>query len=1185
MALALPVKAQDPRIFDTKSPGDTNVSLNATVIFRVSAVSTNPPLTFQWQHEGTNLPAATNSTLIISNVTATHAGGYRATVWNASNDATNSRTATLRVDRTFTKLTTGPVVTDVGPGPWESPNWWDYENDGYLDLFIPQIDGPQGAKAALYHNNRGTFTRTTNAITAQTRLAWLGAVGDIDNDGHHDLLIARFTGADDLFRNEGGGIFTRQTGNAAGAPVTDADDTTSAGWADYDRDGFIDLFAANSMYASPNPNRNDCLYRNNGDGSFTRMSTNQVGMLVGDRAATGPCAWADYDNDGWPDLWVGSANADTSLAGRHYLWRNNGNGTFSRVSAGSLDLNLAKGVGSWGDYDNDGHLDLFLTSWSATDSLHRNLGDGSFSDVSAAAGLGKTAKTWGAAWGDYDNDGFLDMFVAAYDPPSVLYRNNGDGTFASVDVGSPLHDARNAVGVAWADYDNDGFLDLLITREAVAQNLLYHNNGNSNAWIKVKLTGTASNRSAIGAKVRVQATIRGRTIWQMREITGNSGMDGGSGGLVAHFGLGDATIVDLVRIEWPSGNVQEVAGVIPRRMLSLTEPGRITPARPTASQGGSITLAHLGAASAWQWFHNGTSLAGQTTRYLKLTDLVAANAGRYSVVVTLSDGTLQTNFTYLHVDTTFSKITSEPWSTDLGTSSVAVGDYDEDGFLDVFLGRYGSGRSAIYHNNQDGTFSSLSDGTFPLPVGWHWFGPCSDFDNDGHLDFFAYNGSAIAPDLFYGNGDGTFVKVAFEKVDPWWTMPIDFDHDGLLDLYFTGWGAGQTNRLYKNLGDRRYQLMTRAEAGDILGLRTSFGGAWADYDDDGWEDVVLARGGGAHGCLMFRNTGAGRFLKVTNEVTQATIQDAIVPSWGDYNNDGRVDLYVAGTQNVLFRNLGSGHFERITNGVNVQGFHNGASWGDYDNDGWLDLFTTGGASTNSVLRNNGNGTFTRVGLGSIGTDLVTGSSLMGSYAGLWFDYDNDGFLDLLVPNGNDEGTAKVPNFLYRNNGNSNSWLKVKLVGTTSNPEGVGAKVRVRAPLDGILLLRWQRRDVTSGGDPYNGMGPIAHFGLGTAKVANTLRIEWPSGTVQELYNVAANQFLTVFEPRRPVLAVVVTPTQVTGTLTGDTNQIYQIQASDDLGSGWTNLSTITTDANGQGTWTDAVVPPQGSRFYKAMMAR
>jgi hypothetical protein len=180
-----------------------------------------------------------------------------------------------------------------------------------------------------------------------------------------------------------------------------------------------------------------------------------------------------------------------------------------------------------------------------------------------------------AAWGDYDNDGFQDLIVLGYRgvDQSVLYHNNGDGTFTSVDVGSPLRDGDIRTVPAWADYDNDGFLDLFIAcgDGSPMKNLLYHNNGNSNAWLKVKLVGKASNQSAIGAKVRVQATVGGKTISQMREISGNDGFAGGVGGLVAHFGLGDAINVTKLRIEWPSGIVQERENVSANQFITVVE--------------------------------------------------------------------------------------------------------------------------------------------------------------------------------------------------------------------------------------------------------------------------------------------------------------------------------------------------------------------------------------------------------------------------------------------------------------------------------------------------------------------------------------------------------------------------------------------------------------------------------------
>jgi hypothetical protein len=584
------------------------------------------------------------------------------------------------------------------------------------------------------------------------------------------------------------------------------------------------------------------------------------------------------------------------------------------------------------------------------------------------------------------------------------------------------------------------------------------------------------------------------------------------------------------------------------------------------------------------WQHEGTNLLAATNFTLVLSNLTIADAGGYTAWITNTIGGFTNSRTaILTVDTQFTKITAEPWSTDRGNCwGGIVGDYDDDGYLDIFISRYRSGRSVLYRNNTNGTFASITNSTFPLPVGDYVFGPCSDFDNDGRADLFVWPGVSSPSLFFYGNGNGTFAQVSLATMNPWAMTAVDYDHDGLLDLYCTS-SDSTPNRLYRNLGGRTFQAKTSAQVGDILGIRAFGSAAWADYDDDGWEDVAISDLQ-TRRCRLYRSTGNGRFVAVTNQITQATI-NALVANWGDYDNDGRVDLCVGaiGGQSAVYRNLGGGNFERASIGLTIQSNYNGVAWGDYDNDGFLDLFmTAGNAGGNSLFRNNGNGTFTVITTGSIVSDRATSNGSAGSGAGNWFDYDNDGFLDLFVPNGNDAGNALVPDFLYHNNGNSNAWLKVKLVGTTSNREGAGAKVRVQATFAGSS--RWQRRDITSGGDAYNGMGPIAHFGLGNATSVTTLRIEWPSGTVQELSNVATNQMLTITEPRRPVLALEATPAGFTGTLKADTNQTYQVHASDDLPAGWTVLTNIVTDATGTAYWSDSGLSPQGRRFYKAVKA-
>jgi hypothetical protein len=253
--------------------------------------------------------------------------------------------------------------------------------------------------------------------------------------------------------------------------------------------------------------------------------------------------------------------------------------------------NRANGVAcALGDYDNDGFLDLFVSNFHGQDNfLYHNNGSGDFTlFTNSIVGL-DGGWSLGCAWGDYDNDGWLDLFVANLGPinPSTgvsiapennfLYHNNGDGTFAKITSGRLVNDLGYSTGCTWADYDNDGFLDLYVANGWATQSendFLYHNNGNTNNWINFRLVGTVSNRSAIGAKVRVLATIGGRTVWQMREISGGSNY-GSQNDMRANFGLDEATNVDTVRIEWPSGIVQELQNVAAKQFLTITEPPRL----------------------------------------------------------------------------------------------------------------------------------------------------------------------------------------------------------------------------------------------------------------------------------------------------------------------------------------------------------------------------------------------------------------------------------------------------------------------------------------------------------------------------------------------------------------------------------------------------------------------------------
>jgi hypothetical protein len=539
-------------------PRNQSVSLGADVTFRVTA-SGGSSAAFQWQHNQTILLDATNSILVLTNVQMVDAGDYVAIASNGFGSAT-SQVATLNIDPAFTKITFGPVVNDRGDSTGVA--WADYDADGNLDFFMSNFGSPLNF---LYHNNGdGSFTRImTGEIATDDTNSEGCAWGDYDNDGDLDLFVAvGLNGNDLLYRNNGDGTFTKIT---TGSLVTSGGSSRGCAWGDYDNDGYIDLFVSNER------GQNNFLFHNNGDGTFTKIIS---GKIVTDHGFSTGCAWGDYDNDGYLDLFVPNNNEN------NFLYHNNRDGTFDKITSGRIVTDGGSSFGAaWGDYDNDGFLDLFVANVNQKNFLYRNNGDGTFTKITSGAIVNDVGYSWGAAWGDYDNDGHLDLFVAN-GPPSgpgqndFLYHNNGDGTFTKITTGSLANDGAIGDGCAWGDYNNDGFLDLFVTNLNDQNNLLYRNNGNSNNWLIVQCAGRVSNRAGLGAKVRVKATISGQARWQMREISGGSGY-ASQNAAYAHFGLGDATNVELVRIEWPSGIVQELKNVSPQRHLTVKEPTRL----------------------------------------------------------------------------------------------------------------------------------------------------------------------------------------------------------------------------------------------------------------------------------------------------------------------------------------------------------------------------------------------------------------------------------------------------------------------------------------------------------------------------------------------------------------------------------------------------------------------------------
>ncbi len=445
------------------------------------------------------------------------------------------------------------AFTDVTPtimkdNFWgEGVAWGDYDNDGDLDLLVSS----EGQTLRLFRNDGGVFTLATPAaMTAPgnwTGVAW----GDYDNDGDIDLLAAEAERPKHLYRNEGGGVFTDLPVPA----LADSAHTHGVSWVDYNRDGRIDIFLARAESVTQSYSPLDKLIRNDGGGVFTEATP--PAML--DPQYGRGCSWADFDNDGDPDLCVG--NFGTSR-----LFRNDGSGNFTEVTPAALAAFGHAGGIAWGDYDNDGDFDLFVAeAYSSVNRLLRNDGGGMFTNVTTPA-LGPVENCIGVQWGDYDNDADLDLYVANFEGPNHLFRNDGGGVFTDV-ANAVLADSSHTLGLGWADYDGDGDLDLYLANNFGEPDKLLRNDLATGAhWLQLDLEGVVSNRSGIDARVEVITSI----VHQLRRVDGGGGYNS-QNTLRVHFGVGAATVVDTLRIRWPSGIVQDSLAVPANQLIRIRE--------------------------------------------------------------------------------------------------------------------------------------------------------------------------------------------------------------------------------------------------------------------------------------------------------------------------------------------------------------------------------------------------------------------------------------------------------------------------------------------------------------------------------------------------------------------------------------------------------------------------------------
>ena len=543
-----------------------------------------------------------------------------------------AREAGLTMTNTFGGVTSKKyIIETTGTGV----AIFDYDNDGWPDIFIvngTKLEGFPAGQAPtnhLYHNNHdGTFTDVTEkAGLAHTGWGQGVCVGDYDNDGNEDLYVTYY-GKNVLYRNNGDGTFT-DVSDKAGVSGSGKAWGTGCAFVDYDRDGHLDLMVANyvdfDLSAAPAagdnsnclwkgvpvmcgprglPSAKNILYHNRGDGTFEDVTTKaHIDQTDGHYAFS--VTTLDYDDDGWPDIFV-ACDSTPSI-----LYHNNRDGTFKDVAitsgaAFNEDGRAQAGMGSTvADYNGDGRLDIFKTNFSDdTATLYRNNGDGTFDDVTYPAGLGLNTQYlgWGTMFFDFDNDGWPDLLLvnghvypevdsqhlgSSFQEPRILYHNNGNGTFTDISAtaGPGITNAISSRGLAIGDLWNDGRLSAVVSNMNASPSLLVNQIRTANHWVAFRPIGafaastsaaraTKSTRDAIGARIRMKA---GARLFIDEVRSGSSFISNND--MRVHFGLGSAAKIDWVEVRWPSGLLEKFDNLAVDAIHTLKEgSGTPTPA-------------------------------------------------------------------------------------------------------------------------------------------------------------------------------------------------------------------------------------------------------------------------------------------------------------------------------------------------------------------------------------------------------------------------------------------------------------------------------------------------------------------------------------------------------------------------------------------------------------------------------
>ncbi len=896
-------------------------------------------------------------------------------------------------------------------------------------------------------------------------------------------------------------------------------------FADFNNDGFDDLTFASAF-------NEDVYFFLNLNGQFQ-----QIPPLVDNEDETKQILWIDYDNDGDKDLFI------TGYAAPNRLYRNDGDFNLVDVTEESgLPIEYAQSFGAaFGDIDNDGWLDLFICNRDPSfhNRLYRNLGDGTFEDVTLTHGIGDMHKaSLSVAFIDYNADGWQDIYIAEdkYNFRNTMYRNLGDGTFVDASVFSGADIAIDAMNIAWGDYDNDQDFDIYVTNTAQG-NVLLRNNGSGIFMEATQEAGVGFYYIGWGANFFDYENDTDLDIYVCTDVPQNTFnplyINNGEGVFAIDTLLADTTksyanaIGDFdndgrpdiaVNNSFPDRfSLWENNDTLNNNWIKIDLEGTVS----NRDGIGSLIEVFIGDQKYIRYKVNGIAFLGQNSD----TELIGlGNAAMIdSIAIHWLSGTIDRVYAIeanqkitivetipevpppppphqAYIDVRDSQNIYLSYSLYGFGGGVSLVDFNGDGWDDLSFASE-EGEEPFFFLNNEGNYFPITSPVNNLEESKQllW----ADIDNDGDQDLFitAYYGNNR---LYRNNGDLMFEDITASaglllQNDPSYSASFgDIDNDGWLDLFVCNDHSAFPNYLYHNLGDNTFENITQsAGLGDEFYQSTAV--VFFDFNKDGFQDIFISQLDSNSKNTLLQNNGDLTFTDVIDDTgTNIFIRTSNI-ALGFVNEDDDVDMYLANVTggDVFFQNTGNGTYVTVSFETALQFDYEswGANFFDYENDGDLDLYI---CSTNSF--DLPNPLYIRDENGVYSIDTLIADTL-NSYSNAIGDFNNDGRPDIAVSN-------SFPDFsslLLNNDTLENNWLKIDLEGTVSNKDGIGSLIEVYS--GGQKSIRY-----TFNASSYLSQNSkTTLIGLGESTVVDSIYVYWLSGVVDKLFNVAVNQRITIVE--------------------------------------------------------------------------